>query len=162
MSLSYSLELATPLSVADVARKLNEAAQSLRLLSPAVVAETLVGDGAETVYGTLVYVTPMTPLPWGSPQIGEHAFSPTVMVSFDLGKEGDIVGQQDDMARLAVELLARVPGDAVLHYESEAVWLVRLNGELSLSEHSDIWPSNRLSGISGPYRRETYEYSVQD
>ncbi|MER7772107.1 SitI3 family protein [Kitasatospora sp. NPDC096140] len=162
MALSYSLELATPLSVNEVAQKLNEVGQSLRLLGPTIATAALVGDGVETAYGTLVYVTPMTPLPWGTPQIGEHTFLPTIMVSFDLGKEGDIIGQQDDMTRFAVELLAQIPGDAVLHYESEAVWLVRLNGELSLSEHGDIWPPNRLSGISGPYRRKNYEYSVQD
>ncbi|MFJ2779707.1 SitI3 family protein [Kitasatospora sp. NPDC087315] len=58
--------------------------------------------------------------------------------------------------------MAQVPGDAVLHFQSETVWLVRLDGEPSLSEHGDIWPPSRLAAISSPYRRKNYEFSDQD
>ncbi|MFE9421373.1 SitI3 family protein [Kitasatospora sp. NPDC006697] len=159
MSLSYSLELATPLSVDEVARTLGETARSLRLFDASATPELLVGDGAVTAYGTTTYVTPMTPIPWGDPLVGGRAFSPTVSVSFDLGKDGDIVGQQDDMTRLTAELLARIPGDAVLHFQSEEVWLARLDGELSLSERSELWPPHRLAAVPGPYRRQTVEFS---
>ncbi|MEU6231810.1 SitI3 family protein [Kitasatospora sp. NPDC047058] len=162
MPLSYSLELTTPLSVDEVARKLGEAARPLRLFDASATTRALVGDGAVTAHGTSVYVTPMTPIPWGDPLIGGRVFSPTVSVSFDLDKEGDIVGQQDDMTRLTAGILARIPGAAVLHFQSEVVWLVRLDGELILGERSDCWPPNRLAGMPGPYRRESYEFSAQE
>jgi hypothetical protein len=86
-------------------------------------------------------------------------FVPTVRVAFRLGKVTDMSAQQDDMIRLVSGLLDRVPGDAVLHYEYEYIWLLRRDGELSLNERSDIWPPQRLAAVHQPYRRATYAFS---
>ncbi|MFJ6384115.1 SitI3 family protein [Kitasatospora sp. NPDC092039] len=158
MAISYSLELVTPWTTAQVAQKLADVAPSVRLFDTPATVDALVGDGAVTAYGTWVRVTPRKPTPWGDPQIGGRVFTPTVSVAFRLGKDTDASGQQDDMARLADALLAQVPGDAVLHLDYEDVWLVRQDGELSLSERSDFWPPNRLAAVSGPYRRQSHEF----
>ncbi|MFB7126463.1 SitI3 family protein [Kitasatospora sp. NPDC056273] len=94
--------------------------------------------------------------------MGGRVFTPTVSVAFRLGKDTDPSGQQDDMTRLADALLARVPGDAVLHLDYEDVWMVRQDGQLTLSERSDVWPPNRLAAISEPYRRQTHEFVYED
>ncbi|MGW3181586.1 SitI3 family protein [Kitasatospora sp. NPDC001119] len=124
--------------------------------------DTLVAPGALTAYGTWIRVTQRRPIAWGDPQIGGRVFTPTVSIDFRLGKNADLSGQQDDMVRLADALLARVPGDAVLHLDYEDVWMVRQDGQLSLSESSDVWPPNRLAAVSGPYRRHTHEFVYED
>ncbi|MFD0272743.1 SitI3 family protein [Kitasatospora sp. NPDC127111] len=159
MAISYSLELVTPLPTAAVAEEFAEVARSLRLFDASTTADQLLDDGAVTAYGTWTRVVTRKPTPWGDQLLGGRAFTPTVSVAFRLGKDDDIAGQQDDMARLAVALLSRVPGDAALHLDYEDVWLVRLDGELILSERSDWWPPNRLAEVPGPYRRETHEFT---
>ncbi|MFF2620054.1 SitI3 family protein [Kitasatospora sp. NPDC058046] len=95
----------------------------------------------------------------GDPQIGGRVFTPTVSVAFRLGKDTDPFGQQDDMTRLADALLAQAPGDAVLYLDCEDVWIMRQDGQLALSENSDLWPPNRLAAVSGPYRRQVHEFA---
>ncbi|MEU6231807.1 SitI3 family protein [Kitasatospora sp. NPDC047058] len=162
MAISYSLELVTPLPTAAVAQEFAEVARSLRLFDPSTTADVLLDDGATTAYGTWTRVVTRKPTPWGDPLIGGRAFTPTVSVALRLGKDDDISGQQDDMVRLAVALLSRVPGDAVLHLDYEDVWLVRLDGALSLSERADLWPANRLAEVPAPYRRESHEFEFPE
>ncbi|MEU3566770.1 SitI3 family protein [Kitasatospora sp. NPDC006786] len=170
MAISYSLELVTPWAPVRVARRLVDVARPMRLFvvpatAPATVpatADTLLADGALTVHGTWIRVTPLKPTPWGDPRIGGRVFTPTVSVAFRLGKTTDVSGQQDDMIRLSDALLARVPGDAVLHLDQEDVWMVRRDGELILGERSDSWPPDRLATVSGSYRRRTYEFVHED
>ncbi|MFE5586653.1 SitI3 family protein [Kitasatospora sp. NPDC056531] len=158
MAISYSLELVTPWSTAQVAQTLADVARSLRLVDASATVDTLLGDGVLTVYDTWLRVATRKPTPWGDPQIGGRVFTPTVSVVFRLGKDADISGQQDDMTRLADGVLALVPGDAVLHLDYEDVWMVRQDGDLTLSERSDFWPPNRLAGISGPYSRRNHAF----
>ncbi|MFI9360697.1 SitI3 family protein [Kitasatospora sp. NPDC053057] len=158
MAISYSLELVTPWSTAQVAQTFADVARSLRLVDASATVDALLGDGVLTVYGTWLRVATRKPTPWGDPEIGGRVFTPTVSIVFRLGKDADISGQQDDMTRLADGLLAQVPGDAVLHLDHEDVWMVRQDGELALSERSDFWPPNRLAGISAPYRRRNHEF----
>ncbi|MEY9944121.1 SitI3 family protein [Kitasatospora sp. GAS1066B] len=157
MAISYSLDLVTPVPAIEVAQKRDEVAQSLRLIDASVTAEALL-NGTLAVYGTWIRVVTTKPVPWGDPLIGGRVFTPTVSVVFRLDKAGDISGQQDDMVRLASGLLSQVPGDAVLHFDYEDVWLVRQDGQLSLKERSDLWPALRLSGVSLPYGRQTHEF----
>ncbi|MFD4657052.1 SitI3 family protein [Kitasatospora sp. NPDC058444] len=162
MAISYSLELVTPWAPAHVAQKLVDVAQPMRIFDIPASVDTLLEDGALTAYGTWIRVTPRKPIPWGDPQIAGRVFTPTVSIDFRLGKDTDISAQQDDMTRLADALLAQVPGDAVLHLDYEDVWMVRQDGQLTLSESSDLWPPNRLAAVSGPYRRQTHEFLYED
>ncbi|MFE7590877.1 SitI3 family protein [Kitasatospora sp. NPDC057512] len=162
MAIAYSLDLVTTWTTAEVARSLADAARPMRLFEIPVTVDALLGDDALTVHRTWIRVTPCRPTPWGDPRIGGRVFTPTVSVAFRLGKHTDIPGQQDDMTRLAVGLLAQVPGDAVLHFDYEDVWLVRQDGEPALNERSDLWPPNRLAAVPGPYRRRTHEFTDWD
>ena len=86
-------------------------------------------------------------------------FSPTVDVGFRMDKFTDMSAQKDDMIRLVSTMLDRVPGDAVLHFQYEQVWLLRHNGEVTLSEEDDIWPPQRLAAVHQPYRRATHAFN---
>ncbi|HKS44277.1 MAG TPA: SitI3 family protein [Amycolatopsis sp.] len=58
-------------------------------------------------------------------------------------RRGDTAGAlrpEDDMIRLISRLLDQIPGDVVLHSSFEHIWLLRRDGELSVSEQEDIWP----------------------
>ncbi|MFB7911219.1 SitI3 family protein [Kitasatospora sp. NPDC056076] len=162
MAISYSFELATPLSAGEVATNLAAVVQGLRLSDASADADTLLGDGARTLNGTRIQVIPKSPAPWGDPLIGGRVFSPTVAVIFRLDKMANIAGQQDVVVRLAVELLLRIPDDAVLHYDFEEIWLTRRDGGLSINERSDLWPQHRLAIISLPYRRQTQEFDFSE
>ncbi|MGW3046309.1 SitI3 family protein [Kitasatospora sp. NPDC001159] len=162
MAISYSFDLVTPLSPDEVATKLEAVARGLQLSNASTDADKLLGDGSQTLNGTRIRVTPKSPAPWGDPLVGGRVFTPTVSVMFRLDKMANISGQQDDVVRLAVGLLSHIPGDAVLHYDFEEIWLMRRDGELSLSERSDLWPQHRLALLSLPYRRQTQEFDFSE
>ncbi|WP_405004777.1 SitI3 family protein [Kitasatospora purpeofusca] len=162
MALSYNFQIATLLTVPEVGRRILEAARGLGVLAPAESVGRLLGDGAVTVRGTWIRAVPAGRLPWGDPLIGGAAFVPTVSVAFRLDKVADISDQQDDMVRVVGGVLSAVPGDAALHLDFEDVWLVRLGGELTLSERSDVWPPGRLASVVLPFGRRTHEFDFGD
>jgi hypothetical protein len=88
----------------------------------------------------------------------DFGFMPNVRVTFRLGKFTDTVMQQDDMARLCAGVLERVPGDAVLHFQFEVIWLLRRNGVLTLNERDDVWRPERLAAVHLPYQRATHTF----
>ncbi|WP_443078959.1 SitI3 family protein [Streptomyces sp. NBC_01497] len=49
---------------------------------------------------------------------------PTVSASFRLDKFTDVTSQQDDLVRAVDVLLAMAPGDALLEYQSQNIWLL--------------------------------------
>ena len=158
MAISYDLDMATPSPAAEVARELHAVARAAGLLDASVTPELIVDEGAVTGHGTWIRVGEETPRPWNA-VITDLGFTPTVSVTFRLGKTHDMPGQQDDMARLVSGLLTRVSGDAVLHRDFEDIWLLRRGGDLSLNESPDLWPAQRLAAVSQPYRRATHTFS---
>ncbi|MBY8343277.1 hypothetical protein LXH13_27485 [Streptomyces spinosirectus] len=155
MAIEYDLDCATRLSALDVALPLAETGRETGLFDASVTGERLVEEGAVTRLGTWVrVVTPRPPQPW-NPVVTAFGFTPTVDVRFRMAKGVEVADQQDDMIRLVAPLLTRVGGDAVLHYQYEVVWLLRKDGELSLSERDDIWRPQRLALMVQPYHRQT-------
>jgi len=77
------------------------------------------------------------------------------VASVDLQLNGtrDSIEQLDEMLTVVFGLLARVPGDAVLHYEYAEVWLVRRSGDLLLADDDEIWTPDRLARVPPPYQR---------
>jgi hypothetical protein len=159
MSLDYDVEIATPLSLAQVARELLEVARPLGLFDASVTPEQVVRDGAMTNLHTWIKVYKRSPQPW-NPVVTDLGIKPTVGIEFQLHKHDKILEQQDDMVRLASGLLERIPGDALLS-GLDVIWLVRRDGDLSINERDDIWPPHCLASIHLPYRRATHTYAEE-
>jgi hypothetical protein len=158
VAISYDFEIAATLPVRQVAEILDRAAREAGLLDVPVPVEEWAEKGAVTQRGTFVQVVEEHPQPW-HPVVTDLGFTPTVSVSFRLDKFTDVRSQQDDMVRAVDALLAAVPGDAVLEYQSEDIWLLRRAGDLTLSEDAGLWPPHRLGLLHRPYRRATHTFS---
>jgi hypothetical protein len=120
----------------------------------------LLDEVGRSRFDTRIQVVDANPRPWNA-VIEDLGFTPTVRVEFRLDKFTDMSDQKDDMIRLVSDLLDRVPGDAVLHFQYEQIWLLRRDGDLSLNERGDIWPPQRLAMVSQPYRRATYAFNQE-
>ncbi|MFF4949433.1 SitI3 family protein [Streptomyces chattanoogensis] len=162
MSVDYHLEMATAVSAAEVAGTLCEVARPLGLFGTEDLPGNVLGDGVVSATGTWIRAGERKPGPplW-DPVISDLGITPTVWVMFRLGKRHDCCDQQDDMIRLVDGLLGRVRGDAVLHFQSEQIWLLRRGDELSLSAQDDIWPPRRLAAVSRPYRRAALVFAYE-
>ncbi|MEV0784618.1 SitI3 family protein [Streptomyces sp. NPDC050423] len=160
MSISYNLDMATEQTASQVAHGLCAVARTAGLFDDSIAPDLVLNDGALTTKGTWVRVGKETPQPW-NPVITDLGFTPTVWVRFQLGRSSDYPDQQDDMVRLVSGLLDRTPGDAVLNFQSETIWLLRRGSDVSLNERDDLWPPRRLAAVSQPYRRATYEFSQE-
>ncbi|MFH8593690.1 SitI3 family protein [Streptomyces rimosus] len=161
MSISYSLDMAaTEHSVLQVAWHMCDVTRSLGLFDASVTPERLLHEGAVTTTGLWLRVGEERTDP-RHPVLTDLGFSPTVSVMFELARSGEYSDQQDEMIRLVSELLMRITGDAVLHFQFEVIWLLRRNGELSLNERSDLWPPQRLAAVPRPYRRATHTFAEE-
>ncbi len=155
MAISYDLEYATESAAGEVAALLAETGKDIGVFDAAVSVELLVGSGVNTWHGTWIRVAQMrTPQAW-HPVVADLGFTPTVSAVFRMAKGVEVSDQQDDMLRLVLPLLEQIDGDAVLHCQYESIWLLRKNGELSLSENDDLWRPHRIPFVTQPYRRET-------
>lgn len=84
------------------------------------------------------------------PVENRFGFAPMVEVHFGLAKFGDLEAQETDILRLALGVLARVPGDALLHCGHDEVWLLRRGGRLTVNE--TLWRPRQLALLrSQPY-----------
>ena len=161
MSISYSLGMATQATPLQVAGQLCDVARSVGLFDPRITPELVLEEGVVTTTGLWLRAGEEKPLPWGHPVTADLGFTPTVSVRFQLGRSSEPSGQQDDMIRLVSGLLGRDPGDAVLHFQFEVIWLLRRGGDLSLNERDDVWPPHRLAAVSQPYRRATFTFAEE-
>jgi hypothetical protein len=157
MAIEYDFDMATTSSVAHAADVLCECGGALGLFDTAVARESILDQGVTTGLGLWIKVIEANPRPWNAVK-ADLGFTPTVWVAFRLDKLGDMSAQEDDMARLVYGLLERIPGDAVLHFQYEEIWLLRRDGDLSLNEQDVLWPPQRLAAVRQPYRRATYAF----
>lgn len=89
-------------------------------------------------------------IPVGDWTVAEDVgIEPRSVVRFVLTKHKDLNAQQVNVLRVALCLLAAVPGDAVLLFNGETVWLLRRPDQLIL--HSQLWNEERLALVPGPY-----------
>lgn len=162
MAIAYDLDIATPLTVEQVAREVLDAGQAVGLFDASVSAERILDEGSLTSpIGTWIRVYEPRIRPW-NPVVTDFGFTPTASVVFRLNKEDRMPEQEDDMIRLTSRLLDRVPGDLVLHWDYEHIWLLRRAGDLSVSEDPYLWPQHRRALLTQPYRRLTHTFSEGD
>lgn len=103
--------------------------------------------------GLLVASRPSSPRPFPSPVEEEFGFTPEVHVLFRFDKFTDFPRQHHDMVRLASTLLTKTRGDAVLLFNGEVVWLLRTNGQLTISDRNDLWTPDLRALLPHPYER---------
>ncbi|ARF57230.1 SitI3 family protein [Streptomyces gilvosporeus] len=165
MAISYDLDMATAMSAAEVAGALCEVGRSAGLFDAAASAELILGEGVVTTGGTWIRAGEPRldglPRSW-DPVVGDLGITTTVWAFFRLGRGTPSPTQQDDMIRLVDGLLGRVRGDAVLHFQSEQIWLLRRGDGLSLSDDDDLWRPHRLAAVAHPYRRASLAFSGEE
>ncbi|GAA4430004.1 hypothetical protein GCM10023148_34620 [Actinokineospora soli] len=79
-------------------------------------------------------------------------FAPTIEVYFGLSKAGDFEAQETDVFRLVLGLLSAIPGDALLHFEHDEVWLLRRGGRVTVNDA--LWKPQQLALLQQPYDRD--------
>lgn len=142
MSITYRLELGAPVDPdAVVAAMVEAAAEAIEAYEGA--GGSLRGGGWFDV-DVAEYDPP-------EPVEQEFGFVPTVRGAFGLAKFGDFEAQETDVLRLTLGVLARIPGDALLHYEHDEVWLLRRGRTLTVND--SLWRPQQLGLLSGPYER---------
>ncbi|MFG2436844.1 SitI3 family protein [Streptomyces sp. NPDC048508] len=158
MAIEYDLDCATRLPSIALAERLADAGKKTGVFDAAASGQAVVNlrVGVLTRLGTWVCVTASGPLHPRHTIVSGLGFTPTVGVGFRLAKGVEVSAQQDDMIQLVAPLLEEVDGDAVLHCQLEAIWLLRRDGELILSGDDDLWRFQRLALVAPPYRRETF------
>ncbi|WP_329133559.1 SitI3 family protein [Streptomyces sp. NBC_01476] len=160
MAISHSFSIATAMPPGDVAHALKTIGGDAGLFTAAVTPESLLDPGAVSERGTWIRVVATRPQPW-SPVVTDLGIMPSVRVAFVFDKEADLSGQEDDVITVVAGLLRQVPGDAVLLFHDETIWLLRRGDDLSLNERNDLWPPRRLAVVSQPYRRATHAFSEE-
>jgi hypothetical protein len=150
--LDLRFEVATRLSVEQVAVELRNVAQDHDIFAAEVIPE-MIPAGVKTRSDMWVRVLDYLPPRWGDGVAKALGFTPTVIVPFRLGRSAYTLRQQDDVIRLVSGLLDRVPGDAVLLAEHHEIWLLRRGEEIFLNEDDTAWPERRLALMRQPYRR---------
>lgn len=147
MAIEYSLELngTDPKRISD-------------LFARAATAAGLAGQeldfgasGAVLDSGVLVVASAATPLPFPDPVEQELGVTPTVHVLFRFDKDTDWAKQRHDMVRLVSAVLREIRGDVVLAFAGEIVWLLRRNGQLTISNRDDFWTPDVVELLPHPY-----------
>lgn len=158
MAISYSLDIAAPVNVRQIAQEILHAARSLGLIDAHASPDSFL-DGADLTRGTWVRVTEAKVQAW-NPVVTDLGFTPTAWLVFRLDKEVPLDPQVDDLMRLSVGLLDLVSGDAVLHRDFEDILLLRRSGQLLLNERDDLWTPQRLAAVRPRrFRRETHAFA---
>lgn len=160
MAVDYDLDLSAPNTADGMATALLGLARRGGLLPPETDVAALLGDGVTLRAGMYCRVTSAgREQPWPPPTEEDFGVVTTCWAMFRLDAFRDVKAQQDEMVWLASGLLATLPGDVVLHFQSEVAWLVRREGKLVVSDRGDIWTAERLAMLPTPYERGHLAFS---
>ncbi|CAM3658161.1 SitI3 family protein [Kibdelosporangium persicum] len=142
MSISYKLELGAPVAPRTVMAAALEAG----------------GDAIERYEGNTGWLRSgayfdVDAAEYDPPDPVEQSFGfpPTVEIYFGLKKVADFDAQETDVLRVSLGVLDRIPGDALVHYQHELVWLLRKNGQLTINDDPEMWPPGQRALITQPY-----------
>ena len=83
----------------------------------------------------------------------ELGIQPKITILFRLDKQ-EPETQKKVMLRAMIELITQLPGDAVLLFNGEVVWLLRKRGQLVLNSSIGLWTPEYLLLVSLPYTME--------
>lgn len=162
MSLIFSFEIGSPATAELVASAFVELAASQGVIPEDTTVDRLTGEGVATRHQLWCRLGEQQPSPFPWPRPVEESFGvvATCWVTFQPSPSlGSVRLQQDEMVWLVAGVLARLPGDAVLHWDSEMAWLVRKGGRLVVSDRDDIWTAERLAMLPRPYERAALAFA---
>lgn len=142
MSITYKLELGAPVAPSAVLGAMVDAGQG--------ILEEFQGNKG-TLRGGGWFDIDVADYDPPDPVETEFGFAPTIEVYFGLSKSGDFEAQETAVLKLALGVLARISGDALLHFEHDDVWLLRRGGRLTVND--SLWKPNQLALLSQPYER---------
>lgn len=148
MSITYKLELGAPVAPNAVVSAIVEAAAGV-IEEHRGTKGSLRGGGWFDV-DVAEYDPP-------DPVEDQFGFAPTIEVYFGLNKFGDFEAQETDVIRLVLGVLARIPGDALLHFEHDDVWLLRCGGRLTIND--SLWKPQQVALLSQAYERAQLAFS---
>lgn len=146
MALQYALYIETALDPKQAIERLFEAIgiQTYTLLSerPGVYASP-----SGPAFVTLAYKMPDEGRAFLVEELGIEA---SVIILFRLNDE-DREAQKYGLLQATIALLQRIPGDALLLFNGEVVWLFRKEGILTLNSGMELWTPTYLSLVEGDY-----------
>jgi hypothetical protein len=159
MSQIYYLELSEAATPIDrLARELHAATVAAGLVADDTPPETFTDSIVALPSGLTIEVS--TPLRRGPDQFTtDFGVERAARVELQVDGSKDFASQVHDLLLATSGLLDRVPGDAVLHFEYDVVWLLRRDGQLYLNEDDDLWRPERLALIDQPYARAHLAFS---
>lgn len=147
MSITYKLQLGAPVAPNAVVSAMLDAA-------PGAIGDHQGAKGSLRGGGWFeVEATEYDP---PDPVETQFGFAPTIDVYFGLSKSGDFESQETDMLRIVLGILARISGDAVLHFEHDEVWLLRRDGRLTIN--GELWKPQQQALLSQPYERASLAF----
>lgn len=149
MAIEYGLEL----NGADADRVSGLLARVAIMTRLASRELNISGSSAVLDSGVLVAASATTPLPFPDPIEQELGVTSTVHVLFRFAKDTDPAKQRQDMVRLVSAVLREIEGDVVLTFAGEIVWLLRKDGQLTISDRDDFWTPDILALLPRVYDR---------
>jgi hypothetical protein len=144
MAITYSIEIGSPATTADVSDVLARTIDA-RQLAMAGHGSRLDGDGTALVGGGLVSAHTRSPLPFPDPKEEVFGFVPVVFVSFRMTHPEFIIEQKHDMVILLAAALAGVDGDAWFGFQGEITYLTRIAGRIAVDTGKDFWTPGLLA-----------------
>jgi hypothetical protein len=156
VALSRDLHIATPFTAAQVASELYRVALDIGLLLESTAEEKML-EGVVTASGTWLRAISTNREP-SHPVTTSFGFQPTVFAVFAPNKFSDFDLQSNDMVQMVSGILDHVPGDLVLHYQHETIWMLRLGDDLSISDRDDLWPPHRMALLAQPYQHRSLAF----
>ena len=147
MSITYKLELGAPVAPSAVLGAMVDAGQG--------ILDKFDGNKG-TLRGGGWFDIDVADYDPPDPVETEFGFAPTIEVYFGLNKAGDFEAQETDVLKLALGVLARIPGDALLHLEHDDVWLLRRGGRLTVND--SLWKPNQLALLTQSYERSVLSF----
>lgn len=95
-------------------------------------------------------VSATEPAPW-QPIIADLHIAASTLFLFRHDGGGDLAEETDEMIWITLDTLVRVPGDAVLSFQQEPIWLLRRDGQVSQHTEPEFWTPARLQMVQMLY-----------
>ncbi|CAA9232886.1 MAG: hypothetical protein AVDCRST_MAG50-1270 [uncultured Acidimicrobiales bacterium] len=150
MATEHLMYLAAPGPAEEVAATVLRDGQEGGLIASEVTVASVMGEGINLGSGLRVRISHVQPDP-KDPVVADMQIVPNTLFYFRLHNLEDRERQTDEVVWLALDALIRFPGDAVLTFQLEVIWLLRRGDQLWLHTEPNFWTPERLQMVPMPY-----------